>query len=149
MWHIAPAAPGSPHAFSLSARWGPSANGRFSTAKAPERSRLLRREARDKARHLRRSPARRDVIARVRRVAEGRARQLIVPDTWTRTVALVREHAALRDAIAGDGPVPSVYAAYRFASKLRAYKPLLDACLDRVTTSLPRRDARFQSGVAV
>src|SRR5438445_13318987 len=128
MWHIAPAAPGSPHAFSLSARWGPRSNGRFSTAKAPARSCLLRREARDKARHLRRSPARRDVIARVRRVAEGRARQLIVPDTWTRTVALVREHAALSDAIAGDGPVPSLHAGYRFASQPRAQKPLPDDC---------------------
>jgi hypothetical protein len=32
--------------------------------------------------------------------------------------------------------VPSVHACYRFAAKLRAYKPLLDACLDRVTAAL-------------
>jgi IS5 family transposase len=31
---------------------------------------------------------------------------------------------------------PSVYALYRFSVKLRAHKPLLDACLDRVTASL-------------
>jgi hypothetical protein len=30
--------------------------------------------------------------------------------TWTRTVALVREHAALRAAITAGTPVPSVYA---------------------------------------
>jgi hypothetical protein len=36
---------------------------------------------------------------------------------WTRTVALVREHAALRAAIGGN--VPSVYACRRFAVKLR------------------------------
>ena len=51
-------------------------------------------------------------------------------------MALVREHDALRAAIAPDGEVPSVYACYRFAAKLRAFKPLLDACLDRVTASL-------------
>ena len=35
-----------------------------------------------------------------------------------------------------EGEPPSVYACYRFAAKLRAYKPLLDACLARVTASL-------------
>src|SRR5437667_4514806 len=43
--------------------------------------------------------------------------------TWTRTVALVREHAALQAAL---GCAPSVYACYRFAAKLRAYSTLLD-----------------------
>jgi hypothetical protein len=45
--------------------------------------------------------------------------------TWTRTVALVREHAALREAIGGTGEPPSHWACYRFAAKLRAYKPLV------------------------
>ena len=40
--------------------------------------------------------------------------------TWTRTVALVREHEALRAAIADTQQVPSVYACYRFTAKLRA-----------------------------
>lgn len=53
---------------------------------------------------------------------------------WTRAVALVREHDALRHAIGGT--VPSVYACRRFAVKLRWFKPLLDACLDRLTASL-------------
>ena len=53
--------------------------------------------------------------------------------TWTRTAALVHEHAALRATL---GCAPSVYACYRFAAKLRAYQPLLDACLDRVTDAL-------------
>ena len=35
--------------------------------------------------------------------------------TWTRTVALVRDQAALRNVL---GAVPSVHAAYRFAAKL-------------------------------
>jgi hypothetical protein len=69
--------------------------------------------------------------------------------TWTRTVALVREHAALRLAIAADGEVPSVYACYRFAAKLRAFKPLLDACLDRVTASLHAEMPEMGQDVAV
>ncbi len=55
--------------------------------------------------------------------------------TWTRTVALVREHSALRTAI-GGGDCSSVYACYRSATKLRAYDHLLTACLDRVTAAL-------------
>jgi len=51
------------------------------------------------------------------------AKSLYSIPTWTRTVALVREHDALREAIGGE--CPSVYAAYRFAAKLRAYSDLL------------------------
>ena len=39
----------------------------------------------------------------------------------------------LQEAIGG---CPSVYALYRFTRKLRTHKPLLDACIDRVTTAL-------------
>ena len=50
---------------------------------------------------------------------------------------LVREHVALRLAITRFGDdVPSVYACYRFAGKLRAYSDLLDACIDRVAAAL-------------
>ena len=64
------------------------------------------------------------------------AKSMYAVPTWTRTVALVREHAALQAALGCEGNVPSVYAAYRFSAKLRAYKPLLDTCLARVTASL-------------
>jgi transposase, IS5 family len=64
--------------------------------------------------------------------------------TWTRTVALVRDHAALRAAL---GAVPSVDAAYRFAAKLRKYDKLLAACIDAVLASL--RDARPEMGQAI
>jgi len=64
------------------------------------------------------------------------AKSMYAVPTWTRTVALVREHAALQAALGCEGEPPSVYACYRFAAKLRAYKPLLDACLARVTASL-------------
>jgi hypothetical protein len=45
------------------------------------------------------------------------AKSIYCVPTRTRTVALVSEHAALREAIGGT--VPSVYACYRFATKLR------------------------------
>ena len=53
--------------------------------------------------------------------------------TWSRTAALIGEHAGLQDALGG---APSVYACYRFTVKLREHKPMLDACLSRVLESL-------------
>jgi Transposase DDE domain len=53
--------------------------------------------------------------------------------TWSRTVRLVGEHAALRDAL---GAAPSVHAAYRFTVKLRTHSAALADCLDRVLTGL-------------
>src|SRR5690349_3393786 len=46
------------------------------------------------------------------------AKSLYAVPTWTRTVALVAEHAALAAVIAPSGEIPSVYACYRFAAKL-------------------------------
>ncbi len=60
-------------------------------------------------------------------------KSLYVLPTWTRTVRLVAEHAALRDAIGG---APSVDACYRFTAKLRRSRPVLDACIASVLTSL-------------
>jgi hypothetical protein len=62
--------------------------------------------------------------------------------TWTRTVALVREHAAFRAAVVGSplDDVPSVFACYRFAGKLRVYSA---PCLQRHARPLHRpRDRR-------
>jgi len=53
--------------------------------------------------------------------------------TWSRTAALIGEHVALQDALGG---APSVYACYRFATKLREHKPILDATLARLVESL-------------
>ena len=61
------------------------------------------------------------------------AKSLYAIPTWSRTAALIAEHEALADAIGGT---PSVYALYRFATKLRTHKPLLDVCLARVAESL-------------
>src|SRR5438045_2314172 len=64
--------------------------------------------------------------------------------TWTRTVALVFDHAALRDAL---GAVPSVDAAYRFTVKLRKHGDMLSACINKVIAAL--RDAKPEMGQTV
>lgn len=74
------------------------------------------------------------------------AKSLYAIPTWTRTVALISEHAALRDAL---GATPSVYACYRFAAKLRQHKPLLNACLDRVAASLRAELPEYGQDVAI
>jgi hypothetical protein len=55
------------------------------------------------------------------------AKSIYTVPTWTKTVALVREHAGLRAAVVGShcSGVPSVYACYRFATKLQTYSDLL------------------------
>ena len=75
------------------------------------------------------------------------AKSLYSISTWTKTVALVREHAALREAIGGD--CPSVYAAYRFAAKLRAYSDLLDSCIARVLDRLRAESPDFGRDMAI
>ncbi len=75
------------------------------------------------------------------------AKSLYSIPTWTKTVALVREDAALREAIGGE--CPSVYAAYRFAAKLRAYSDLLDSCIGRVLDRLHRENPDFGRDLAI
>ncbi len=71
--------------------------------------------------------------------------------TWSRTVMLLREHAALREAIGctDETDVPSVYAAYRFTAKLRRFKPLLDACMANVTAALQAQMPGLGRDVAI
>jgi hypothetical protein len=66
--------------------------------------------------------------------------------TWTRTVRLVTEHAALREAIGG---APSVDACYRFTRKLRQFRPLFDACIAAVLASLQDEMPEFGEHVAI
>jgi hypothetical protein len=74
------------------------------------------------------------------------AKSLYAIPTWSRTAALIAEHAVLRDAL---GAAPSVYALYRFATKLRRHRPLLDSCLDRIAAGLRRvRERKFQPETA-
>jgi hypothetical protein len=79
------------------------------------------------------------------------AKTIYVLPTWTRTVALMREHAALRAVVdcATAADVPSIDACYRFTRKLRAFKPLLDACLDRVTVALHAAHPEMGQNVAI
>jgi hypothetical protein len=53
--------------------------------------------------------------------------------TWTRTVRLIEEHAALADAIGGT---PSEWACYRFMTKLREHSSKLADCVDGLAESL-------------
>src|SRR5271157_2510934 len=57
------------------------------------------------------------------------AKSMYALPTWTRTVALVREHPALAAVIAPDGDVPSHWACYRFTAKLRAHTTMLEECI--------------------
>jgi hypothetical protein len=66
--------------------------------------------------------------------------------TWTRTVALVLDHAALRDAL---GAVPSVDAAYRFTKKLRQHHGMLAACIDKVIAALHAAKPEMGQTVAI
>jgi hypothetical protein len=75
------------------------------------------------------------------------AKSLYSIPTWTKTVALVHEHAALREAIGAD--TPSVFACYRFAAKLCAYSNLLDACIARVLGRLHRKNPDFGRDLAI
>ncbi len=73
-------------------------------------------------------------------------KSVYVLPTWTRTVRLVAEHAALRDAL---GDTPSVDAAYRFTVKLRQHNESLTDCIDRVLTGLHERMPDYGVDVAI
>src|SRR3954451_12306466 len=58
------------------------------------------------------------------------AKSLYAIPTWTKTVALVKEHWALQRALDCEGEPPSLWSAYRFASKLRENAPMVERCID-------------------
>lgn len=64
------------------------------------------------------------------------AKSLYALPTWTKTVALVAEHWKLQRILGCEGEPPSVYAAYRFAEKLRAHGPMVERCIDQVVEGL-------------
>jgi hypothetical protein len=66
--------------------------------------------------------------------------------TWTMAAALIAEHPGLQGAIGGT---PSVWACYRFATKLRANRPALGACLDACAAALRREHEDFGRDVAI
>jgi hypothetical protein len=79
------------------------------------------------------------------------AKAIYALPTWTRTVRLVCEHDALRAALgcASNADVPSIDACYRFARKLRAFKTLLDGCIDHVIGSLSKRFPGMGRDIAI
>jgi hypothetical protein len=77
------------------------------------------------------------------------AKSLYALPTWTRTVALVREHTALAAVIAPDDDVPSQWACYRFTAKLRGHTDLLETCIASVLKELKKRDPLLGWDVAI
>lgn len=77
------------------------------------------------------------------------AKSLYALPTWTRTVALVKEHRELAAVIAPDGDVPSHWACYRFLAKLREHKPLLADCIASVIEALKRANPLLGWDVAI
>jgi len=57
-----------------------------------------------------------------------------------------REHAALREVL---GTAPSVYACYRFTTKLRENAPMLDACLGAILASLKEIEPELGRNLAL
>jgi Transposase DDE domain len=66
--------------------------------------------------------------------------------TWTRTARLIREHAALTDALGG---APSEWACYRFTTKLRLHSDKLAACLDSIVSALHAELPEYGTDVAI
>jgi Transposase DDE domain len=73
-------------------------------------------------------------------------KSLFALPTWTFVAALIAEHPGLQEAIGG---CPSVWAMYRFSSKLRANRPALCACLDAFAASLRAQHPDFGRDVAI
>jgi hypothetical protein len=77
------------------------------------------------------------------------AKSIYAIPKWTRTVALVREHAALQAALGCEGDPPSEWACYRFAAKLREHNHLLDACIGAVLARLRAETPEIGKDVAI
>jgi hypothetical protein len=69
--------------------------------------------------------------------------------TWTKTVALIKEHEALAKVICPDGDIPSVFACYRFTKKLIEYGDVVEKCKERVIDSLHKKNPEMGSAVAI
>lgn len=77
------------------------------------------------------------------------AKSLYALPTWTKTVALVREHWALQRALGCEGEPPSTHAAYRFAEKLRAHGDKLERCIDGVVEGLKTKLPLYGRDLAI
>jgi transposase len=77
------------------------------------------------------------------------AKSLYALPTWTRTVALVKEHPALAAVIAPDGEIPSLWSCYRFTAKLRDHAPMLQRCIADVIAALKKANPVLGWDVAI
>jgi transposase, IS5 family len=77
------------------------------------------------------------------------AKSMYALPTWTRVVRLVHEHFRLQRALGCEGDVPSEWACYRFARKLREHGDKLARCIDRVIAGLRDRLPSYGRDLAV
>jgi hypothetical protein len=73
-------------------------------------------------------------------------KSLYATNTWTRTARLIAEHGALAEAI---GCSPSEWACYRFAVKLRAHSPLVEATLGAIVSALRAELPEYAKDIAI
>jgi hypothetical protein len=77
------------------------------------------------------------------------AKSLYAIPTWTKVVALVGEHWKLQRVLGCEGNPPSVYAAYRFAEKLRANGEMVERCIDGVVEGLKAKLPSYGTDLAI
>lgn len=79
------------------------------------------------------------------------AKSLYAIPTWSRTLALVKDHAGLRAAIGcvEVQGVPSIDAIYRFTKKLRSREGQLQECIDAVLTALSSKHSDMGKDIAI
>jgi hypothetical protein len=66
--------------------------------------------------------------------------------TWTRVAALIEDHPGLQSALGG---CPSLWACYRFTTKLRQHSEVLADCLDRIAASLQTELPHMGEDIAI
>jgi transposase, IS5 family len=69
--------------------------------------------------------------------------------TWTKIVALVREHWALQRALGCEGNPPSNWSVYRFAKKLRENGGAVERCIDSVVEGLRSKLPTYGRDLAI
>lgn len=77
------------------------------------------------------------------------AKSLYAIPTWTKTVALVREHWRLQRVLGCEGNPPSIYAAYRFSEKLRDNGEMVERCIDGVVEGLRAKLPTYGRDLAI
>lgn len=73
-------------------------------------------------------------------------KSLFALPTWTFVAALIAEHPGLQDALGG---CPSVWAMYRFGTKLRENRPVVEAALDSIADSLREQYPELGKDLAI